>query len=106
MTEIAEVDLIDRLNALRGFLDERFHQELHWAMRNRAEDVPGIEAKLRILSAWPDPMGRWSAAEADAARAVKLSVYLLLALPYADHKDYDPSWLPAYRGEYAQEVEA
>lgn len=53
-----------------------------------------IQAKRRILAAWPDPFGTWTAEQADAARAVKEQTLRLLALPYAGHYDYREEWRP------------
>jgi hypothetical protein len=50
------------------------------------------EAKRRIVEAWPDTFGLWSADQADAARAMKDVALRALAQPYADHPDYRPEW--------------
>jgi hypothetical protein len=61
----------------------------------RSDWVPrDIEAKRRILDAWPDPFGNWTASQAEAARMLKERVVRLLALPYADRPGYDESWRP------------
>jgi len=52
------------------------------------------EAKRRIVNRWADSFGQWNATQADAARAQKDSTLRLLALPYADHPDYDEKWRP------------
>jgi hypothetical protein len=68
----------------------------HLARHDPARVLAEVEAKRRIL----DLAGEWQAAAgpgADFARqaAVVLDRTLrLLALPYADHPDYDPEWRP------------
>ena len=52
------------------------------------------EAKRRIIAAWPDPFGQWTAVQADAARAQKDPTLRALALPYATHPDYRDEWRP------------
>lgn len=59
-----------------------------------ARALEDIEAKQKIVKHWPDPMGEWSAKEAEAARAVKEHTLRLLALPYSDHPDYQQEWKP------------
>lgn len=71
-----------------------FDEAEHIVRWNPARVLAEVEAKRRMLSAWPDPTGEWSAAEAAAARAVKERIYRLLALPYADHPDYRAEWRP------------
>ena len=58
------------------------------AVRLRAE----CEAKRRIVDAWVDPFGLWTAEEAAAARAQKNRTLQFLARPYSSHPDYDPAW--------------
>ena len=52
------------------------------------------EAKRRIVQMWADPTGQWSGPQAEAARAQKDRTLRILALPYADHPDYDEAWRP------------
>ncbi|MGW8565670.1 DUF6221 family protein [Isoptericola sp. NPDC055881] len=58
--------------------------------RVRAE----VEAKRHIVAYWADPAGQWDARQAEAARAQKDRTLRVLALPYAEHHDYDESWRP------------
>jgi phage-related protein len=50
------------------------------------------EAKRKIVEAWPDTFGLWSADQADAARAMKDVALRALAMPYADHPDWREEW--------------
>jgi hypothetical protein len=40
------------------------------------------EAKLKVVDAWPDSFGHWSAEQAEAARTMKAHILGLLARPY------------------------
>lgn len=51
-----------------------------------------LHAKMRIIRAWPDPMGTWSAEEADAARKMKDMVLRAMASVYSEHPDYRSEW--------------
>ncbi|MFD6656945.1 DUF6221 family protein [Streptomyces parvus] len=51
-----------------------------------------LHAKMRIIRAWPDPMGAWSAEEADAARKMKDMVLRAMASVYSEHPDYRSEW--------------
>jgi hypothetical protein len=64
----------------------------HIARHDPARILAECEAKRRIVEAWADPFGQWNAPQADAARAQKDYTLRLLALPYADHSDFDPAW--------------
>lgn len=66
----------------------------HIARHDPARVLAECEAKRRVVNMWADPFGQWSAAQADAARAQKDLTLRLLALPYADHPDYDEKWRP------------
>lgn len=66
----------------------------HIARHDPARALAEVAAKRRVLDAWPDSFGQWSADQADAARAMKTAVLLLLALPYAGHPDYREEWRP------------
>jgi hypothetical protein len=70
------------VHAVLGRTDPgEFDREVAWLRRD-------LEAKRRILSHWPDPMGAWSAAEAAAARTLKEHTLRALASTYSDHSDY------------------
>ena len=60
----------------------------------RARVLAECEAKRHIVNMWADPFGGWNAPQAEAARAQKDSTLRLLALPYADHPEYDEAWRP------------
>lgn len=49
-----------------------------------------LHAKMRIIRAWPDPLGRWTAEQADAARKMKEVVLRAMASVYEEHPDYRP----------------
>lgn len=66
----------------------------HIARHAPARVLAEVDAKRRILDAWPDSFGLWSADQADAAKTMKVAVLLLLAVPYAEHPDYRPEWSP------------
>lgn len=53
-----------------------------------------VAAKRQMLKFWPDPMGHWSAQQADGARAMKARLLRIMAFPFADHPDYREDWRP------------
>lgn len=57
-----------------------------------ASVLADIAAKRRMLTAWPDSMGQWSAEQADAARAMKEQMFAALAAPFADQPGYRQRW--------------
>jgi hypothetical protein len=63
----------------------------HYSVKFVQDDT---EAKWRMLAAWPDSFGQWNADQAEAARAMKLHMLKLLALPYAEHPEYRIEWKP------------
>ena len=73
---------------------DRIHPDVRAAMWAPARVLAECEAKRRIVNRWADSFGQWNATQADAARAQKDSTLRLLALPYADHPDYDEKWRP------------
>ena len=66
----------------------------HIARWDPARVLAECEAKRRIVNMWADSFGQWNATQADAARAQKDSTLRFLALPYADHPDYQEAWRP------------
>ncbi len=64
----------------------------HIARHDPARVLADCAAKRAMIQAWPDPMGQWTAAQADAARAMKRQILLAWARAYAGHADFDPSW--------------
>jgi Family of unknown function (DUF6221) len=60
-----------------------------------------LHAKMRIIRAWPDPLGNWTAEQADAARKMKEVVLRAMASVYEEHPDYrlDLSWGSAEQTE-------
>ncbi|MGB2557718.1 DUF6221 family protein [Cellulosimicrobium cellulans] len=77
---------------------EEVTEEAWWehaeTVHQRSRLLAECETKRRIVTMWADPFGQWNAPQADAARAQKDSTLRLLALPYADHPDYDETWRP------------
>lgn len=67
---------------------------LTFVRRRLAEDpalsAAELHAKMRIIRAWPDPMGAWTAEQADAARKMKETVLRAMASVYEEHPDYRP----------------
>lgn len=64
-------------------------------VRQRLAEDPALSAaelhaKMRIIRAWPDPLGNWTAAQADAARAMKETVLRAMASVYEEHPEYRP----------------
>ena len=64
----------------------------HIAAWDPARVLAWCAAVRAVVEAWPDPMGLWSAEQADAARAMKRHVLLRYARVWADHPDFDPAW--------------
>ncbi|WNI19232.1 DUF6221 family protein [Actinacidiphila sp. ITFR-21] len=60
-----------------------------------------LHAKMRIIRAWPDPFGNWTAEQAEAARAMKEAVLRAMASVYEEHPDYRPDlpWTAASQTE-------
>jgi hypothetical protein len=79
------------LDALKAFLNARFDEQ-EAAAEAPAFVLADVAAKRRMLKAWPDTFGNWTADQADAAKAMKEKMLCLLALPYADQPDYRPEW--------------
>ncbi|MGV9588311.1 DUF6221 family protein [Streptomyces tendae] len=51
-----------------------------------------LHAKMRIIRAWPDPFGNWTADQADAAKAMKDQIIRAMAAVYCEHPDYRDEW--------------
>ena len=71
-------------------------------LRKRLAEDPALSAaelhaKMRIIRAWPDPFGNWTAEQADAARTMKETVLRAMASVYEEHPEYRPDlpWAPA-----------
>ena len=64
----------------------------HMARHDPRRVAAEVEAKRRIVDHWPDPLGNWTAEQADAARAVKEQTLRQFAAVYADHPEYDEAW--------------
>lgn len=76
-----------------GFIAEGVgdHVADHIARHNPARVLADVEAKRRIVEALshePPPSG------SEWARLTNFNLHALLALPYADHPDFDESWRP------------
>ena len=50
-------------------------------LRAAGYDPVDIGARQKLLDLWPDPAGRWTAEQADAARAVKDGIRRILGVP-------------------------
>lgn len=70
---------------LYNFLRTRLAED---ASLNAAE----LHSKMRIIRAWPDPFGNWTAEEADAARTMKDQIIRAMAAVYCEHPDYRDEW--------------
>lgn len=77
--------LTDPLAALKNFLRARLAED-------PSQDAAELHAKMRIIRAWPDPFGNWTADQADAAIAMKEQILRALASVYAEHPDFRPEW--------------
>lgn len=77
---------------LKDFLLDRIEEERkltrEWPAHLAAAAYRDLKAKLVIVDLWPDPMGQWTAEQADAARTMKQNVLWTLASAYASHPDY------------------
>lgn len=51
-----------------------------------------LHAKMRIIRAWPDPFGNWTADQADAAKVMKDQIIRAMASVYSEHPDYRSEW--------------
>lgn len=51
-----------------------------------------LHAKMRIIRAWPDPLGAWTADQADAARKMKDTALRAMASVYSEHPSYRNEW--------------
>lgn len=51
-----------------------------------------LHAKMRIIRAWPDPMGAWTAEQAESARKMKDVVLRAMASVYSEHPEYRSEW--------------
>jgi hypothetical protein len=54
----------------------------HIVRHDPARTLREVKAMRKVLDIWPDPFGNWTAAQADAARAMKRQILKLLAEPY------------------------
>lgn len=71
--------------ALYDFLRARLAEDA-------ALSVAELHAKMRIIRAWPDPFGNWTADQADAAKAMKDQIIRAMASVYSEHPDYRSEW--------------
>ncbi|MEU8040889.1 DUF6221 family protein [Streptosporangium sp. NPDC049078] len=88
------------MDDLKAFLSARWDKEhrdadadvnfssLSGVQDYAARTLRDIETKQRILASWPDPFGRWTAEQADAARAMKEQILRQFAKDYDQHPDY------------------
>jgi hypothetical protein len=51
-----------------------------------------LHSKMRIIRAWPDPCGNWTADQANAARAMKDQILRAMAAVYSEHPEYRSEW--------------
>lgn len=51
-----------------------------------------LHSKMRVIRAWPDPLGNWTADQADAARKMKDTVLRAMAAVYSEHPAYCDEW--------------
>jgi Family of unknown function (DUF6221) len=74
-------------------LDETFLGFLRTRLaEDEALSTAELHAKMRIIRAWPDPMGAWTADQADAAREMKETVLRAMASVYSEHPAYRSEW--------------
>ena len=68
----------------------------HIARHDPARVLAEVEAKRRIVEAWvraDEAAGSYPGTDAGIEMGLHEAI-ALLALPYADHPDYDPDWKP------------
>jgi hypothetical protein len=56
----------------------------HIVRHHPARTLRNVAAMRKVLDAWPNPFGNWTADQADAARAMKAQILELLAEPYRE----------------------